>query len=86
VTRRDLGAMTLSRDDDKERAIDLPADAPTAVDLLIAGTKRSPSYCAQALEGGQKLAVALAFFQGLTHTELARQLGEPLGPTAADGT
>ena len=28
---------------------------------------------------GQKQAIALAFFQGLSHAELARHLREPLG-------
>ena len=72
--------MTLTRDDEEETEIDLPADGPTAVELLIAGAEaRSVRACVEALEGGQRQAIALAFFQGLTHAELAQQLREPLG-------
>jgi RNA polymerase sigma factor (sigma-70 family) len=80
LRRRDLDTVTLTRDNDEETEIDLPAEGPSAVDLLIAGAEaQSVRDCVQTLEGGQKQAIALAFFQGLTHAELARQLGEPLG-------
>ena len=80
LRRRDLDTVTLTRDNDEETEIDLPAEGPSAVDLMIAGADaQSVRDCVQALEGGQKQAIALAFFQGLTHAELARQLGEPLG-------
>jgi len=80
IRRRDIDTVTLTRDNEEETEIDLPADGPSAVELLIAGAEaRSVQDCVSALEGGQKQAIALAFFQGLTHAELARQLGEPLG-------
>jgi len=80
LRRRDLDTVTLTRDNDEETEIDLPAEGPSAVDLMIAGADaQSVRDCVQALEGGQKQAIALAFFHGLTHAELARQLGEPLG-------
>jgi RNA polymerase sigma-70 factor (ECF subfamily) len=80
LRRRDLDTVTLTRDNDEETEIDLPGEGPSAVDLMIAGADaQSVRDCVQALEGGQKQAIALAFFQGLTHAELARQLGEPLG-------
>jgi len=80
LRRRDLDTVTLTRDNDEESEIDLPADGPSPVDLLVAGAAaQSVRDCVQALDGGQKQAIALAFFQGLTHAELARQLGEPLG-------
>src|SRR4029453_7047510 len=82
LRRRALDTVTLTRDNDEETEIDLPAEGPSAVDLLIAGAEAQGSSvraCVETLEGGQKQAIALAFFQGLTHAELARQLGEPLG-------
>jgi len=80
LRRRDLNTVPLTRDNDEETEIDLPADGPSPVDLLIAGAEaQSVRDCVQALDGGHKQAIALAFFQGLTHAELARQLGEPLG-------
>ena len=80
LRRRDVDTVTLTRDNEEESEIDLPAEGPSPVDLLIAGAEaQSVRDCVQALDGGQKQAIALAFFQGLTHAELARQLGEPLG-------
>ena len=35
--------------------------------------------CVDALEAGQKQAIALAFYQGLSHSELSRHLKQPLG-------
>ncbi|TMH55575.1 MAG: RNA polymerase sigma-e factor sigma-24, partial [Betaproteobacteria bacterium] len=35
--------------------------------------------CVDALEPGQKQAIALAFFQGQSHSELAKHLRQPLG-------
>jgi RNA polymerase sigma-70 factor, ECF subfamily len=80
VRRRDLDRVSLTRDDDEETEIELPADGASPIDLLIAGAEAaSVRDCVQGLEGGQKQAIALAFFQGLTHAELARALREPLG-------
>lgn len=80
LRRRDIDTVSLTRDDDEETEIDLPADGPSAVDLLIAGAEaQSVRDCVQALEGGQKQAIALAFFQGLSHAELAQAMRQPLG-------
>ena len=80
LRRRDLDRVSLTRDDEEETEIELPAEGTSPVDLLIAGAEAaSVRDCVQALEGGQKQAIALAFFQGLTHAELARALREPLG-------
>ncbi len=35
--------------------------------------------CVETLEAGPRQAIALAFFQGLSHAELAVHLREPLG-------
>src|SRR4029450_13314032 len=80
LRRRDLDRVSLTRDDEEETEIELPADGASPIDLLIAGAEAaSVRDCVQALEGGQKQAIALAFFQGLSHAELARALREPLG-------
>jgi RNA polymerase sigma factor (sigma-70 family) len=80
LRRRDLDTVTLTRGNEEETEIDLPADGPSAIDLLIAGAEaRSVRACVEKLEGGQKQAIAMAFFQGLTHAELARELRQPLG-------
>ena len=47
--------------------------------LLSGADARAVGACVEALEPGQKQAIALAFFQGLSHSELAQHLREPLG-------
>lgn len=80
LRRRDLDTVTLTRGNEEETEIDLPADGPSAIELLIAGAEaRSVRACVETLEGGQKQAIAMAFFQGLTHAEVARDLRQPLG-------
>jgi RNA polymerase sigma-70 factor, ECF subfamily len=79
LRRRAPETMTLTRDDD-EGEIDLPATGPTPVEMLLSGADAATvRACVDALEGGQKQAIALAFFHGLSHSELAAQLREPLG-------
>lgn len=50
----------------------------------LAGLERAKesqalARCLQGLEGKQRQAIALAFFDGLSHSELAQHLREPLG-------
>jgi len=79
LRRRVPDTMTLTRDDD-EGEFDLPATGPTPVELLLSGADAAMvRTCVDALPGGQRQAIALAFFQGLSHSELAAQLREPLG-------
>lgn len=78
--RRELDTVTLAGDDDDAPALDVPSEAPSPVDLLLAGADaRSVRDCVDTLDAGPKQAIALAFFQGLSHAELAHHLREPLG-------
>ena len=80
VRRRTLDTVSLTRDDGDDEEIEIAADGPTPVELLLQGAAaRSVRDCVNALEGAQKQAIALAFYQGLTHAELARHLRQPLG-------
>jgi RNA polymerase sigma-70 factor (ECF subfamily) len=57
-----------------------PDDAPGPLDLLgLASQKRELSACIERLSPPQRQSVALAFFDGLSHAEVAAQLREPLG-------
>jgi len=79
LRRRELDTVAMPRDENDEE-IDLPADGPTPVELLLASAAaRSVRDCVDGLEGKQKQAIALAFYHGLSHAELAAQLREPLG-------
>jgi RNA polymerase sigma-70 factor (ECF subfamily) len=78
--RRELDTVTLTRDNDDDVEMDLPAEGPTPVEMLQAGAEaQSVRACLETLEGGQKQAIALAFYQGLSHAELADHLRQPLG-------
>ena len=69
-------------DDDDRPDLDqrLADDAPGPAELLErASDARELGHCMQALSAQQRQSVALAFFDGLSHAEVAEQLKEPLG-------
>jgi RNA polymerase sigma-70 factor (ECF subfamily) len=74
-------STTRADDDDRPEADDTLADeAPGPLDLLgLASQKRQLSACMDRLTPPQRQSVALAFFDGLSHAEVAEQLREPLG-------
>lgn len=64
-------------DDPLER---MPSDAPSPLEQLASSTEaRALSQCLEALEGKMRQAIALAFYEGLSHAELAQHMREPLG-------
>lgn len=79
LRRRALDTESLAREDDQPE-LDIASDEPGPAELLLRGAdEHSVRDCVERLEGGSKQAIALAFFQGLTHAELAAHLREPLG-------
>ncbi len=74
---------SISRDDDDERPDpnDALADAaPGPLELLgRASDARELGQCLERLSPPQRQSVALAFFDGLSHAEVAEHLQEPLG-------
>ncbi|MFO1412596.1 MAG: sigma-70 family RNA polymerase sigma factor [Burkholderiales bacterium] len=80
LRRREIDTVSMTPDDDDAPPFDLPADAPTPAEMLLAGADaRSVRACVDALDPGPKQAIALAFYHGLSHSELAAHLREPLG-------
>ncbi|HZQ62098.1 MAG TPA: sigma-70 family RNA polymerase sigma factor [Casimicrobiaceae bacterium] len=82
LRKRELETVPITRDDDNDGEVEMEfaADDPTPMEMLLNGAEsRSVRECVDTLEGGQKQAIALAFYQGLTHAELAQQLRQPLG-------
>lgn len=55
----------------------LPAGDASAPDVL--GLRRAITSALQTLSSGQREAIELAYYGGFTQTEIARDLGEPLG-------
>lgn len=59
---------------------DVADPAPSALDLTMAGDDgRRLNNCLETLEETQKRAIVLAYYDGLTHEELAARLASPLG-------
>ena len=80
LRRRELDTVTMTTDDDDGKEFDLPSGDPTPVEMLMQGAAaQSVRDCVDKLDAGQKQAVALAFYQGLSHAELAEHMREPLG-------
>ena len=74
-------SLSGAEDDDRPDPQDALASAePGPLDLLgQASDKRQLSQCMEHLSPPQRQSVALAFFDGLSHAEVAEQLREPLG-------
>jgi RNA polymerase sigma factor (sigma-70 family) len=77
-TQSGVGAAAESED---ENVYDTVADAsPGPLDLLSqASQARALDQCLEKLSALQRQSVALAFFHGLSHAEVASQLRQPLG-------
>lgn len=68
-------------DDEDSDVYDTTADDnPGPLDLLSrASDARALAHCMQDLSASQRQSVALAFYDGLSHAEVAEQMGQPLG-------
>jgi len=68
-------------DDEDSSVYDDTADShPGPLELLSrASDARALSHCLQDLSAPQRQSVALAFYDGLSHAEVAEKMGEPLG-------
>jgi RNA polymerase sigma-70 factor (ECF subfamily) len=69
-------------DDGEERHVQ--DDGPTPLDLLTqAADALSIRACLDVLEAAQRQSLALAYYHGLSHSEVAAQIGAPLGTVKA---
>ena len=60
------------------------APAPSAMQLLEQATQAlRMEGCMNALDGSYRQSLALAYYQGLSHTEVAAHMGAPLGSVKA---
>ena len=77
LRRREIDTIAM---DDEDEGMTIADEGPTPLDMLLAGADaRAVKRCVEALDAGQKQAIALAFYQGLSHSELASHLRQPLG-------
>ena len=73
---------TYNDDDDSEHDMlnDHADDAPGPLELLSRATDaRALTACLEHLSNAQRQSVALAFYDGLSHAEVAAQMRQPLG-------
>lgn len=67
-------------DDDEDPLAATPGDGPGPLDLLQrAAEARQVDHCMGALSAQQRQCLALAFYQGQSHSEVADHLKQPLG-------
>lgn len=73
-------AHTSAGDEDSDVYDTTADDQPGPLDLLSrASDARALSHCMQDLSPAQRQSVALAFYDGLSHAEVAAKMGQPLG-------
>lgn len=69
---------------DEEDAAPAGEAAPSAAELLAQATQALHiESCMGALDGSHRQSLALAYYQGLSHSEVAAQMGAPLGSVKA---
>jgi RNA polymerase sigma-70 factor (ECF subfamily) len=78
-TRRREDELADGDDDDGSRGM-----TPSALDLLSeAARAMQVERCLDSLDGSHRQSLALAYYQGLSHSEVAAQMGAPLGSVKA---
>jgi len=79
-TQPKLQTSPSSNDEDDDVYDTVADDAPGPLDLLSrASDARALSACMQGLSAPQRQSVALAFYDGLSHAEVAEKMRQPLG-------
>jgi RNA polymerase sigma factor (sigma-70 family) len=79
-TQPQFQMTSASADEDSDVYDTVADDAPGPLDLLSrASDARALSSCMEGLSAQQRQSVALAFFDGLSHAEVAANMRQPLG-------
>jgi len=80
LRKREVATVSTARDDEDGQEMEFASDAASPMELLLAGAEQhSVRQCVETLDAGQKQAIALAFYQGFSHAEVAAHLRQPLG-------
>ncbi|MDP3310394.1 MAG: sigma-70 family RNA polymerase sigma factor [Polaromonas sp.] len=83
-TRRRESELPASGDVDEDDIQSVNNPAPSAMQLLEQASQALHiDGCMNALDGSHRQSLALAYYQGLSHTEVAAQMGAPLGSVKA---
>ena len=82
--RKHVVHPTLADDDDESGSPDVADERAGPPERLMQSIdSQRVRNCLQALEPAQRQAIALAFYDGLTHSELALHMRQPLGTVKA---
>jgi RNA polymerase sigma-70 factor (ECF subfamily) len=76
-----VSSVVMDADDEETDMLNaLPSDAPGPLDLLEQASEAMALHdCMAQLNKDQRQSLALAYYQGLSHSEVAEQLRQPLG-------
>jgi RNA polymerase sigma-70 factor (ECF subfamily) len=73
-------ADPLVDDEDEDATMEIEDDRPEPLGLLTqAADALAVRACLEAIDGSQRQCLALAYYHGLTHAEMAAHLGSPIG-------
>ncbi|HTJ97299.1 MAG TPA: sigma-70 family RNA polymerase sigma factor [Rhodocyclaceae bacterium] len=82
--RRGNRRPTVALDDDEDHHTEIPDERPDPLGLLEQSINALQlSACMGELPGNQRQCLALAYYHGLSHSEMAERLGSPLGSVKA---
>ncbi len=83
-TRRRESELPASGDVDEDDVQSLANPAPSAMHLLEQASQALHiEGCMKTLDGSHRQSLALAYYQGLSHSEVAAHMGAPLGSVKA---
>ncbi len=68
-----------SKDENLENLNENPQPGPTPDLFVVADTQSAVNEALQTLSEQQRVPLEMAYFRGMSHTEIARALGQPLG-------
>lgn len=84
TSERETMVRPLHADEDDDDPPDVADESAGPLDLLIRGVEAVRLRgCLEGLEPAQRQAIALAFYDGLTHAELSTHMRQPLGTVKA---
>jgi RNA polymerase sigma-70 factor (ECF subfamily) len=73
-------SLTVGDDDDNDVEIEIEDESAGPLDQLVAKSQAvALQRCLERLEPGPRQSILLAFYEGMTHAELAEKMNQPLG-------